>query len=166
VGTAGSESRLVAGPLSYAIPGRDPLAIEHLVLDVNGTLTNRGSLIDGVAERVGALGASIRVHLVSADTFGVLTEIAARLAVESSQISDGEQKAAYVRELGAGRCAAIGNGENDRAMLDAAALGIAVVGPEGAASSAILAADVVCPTILAALDLLLDGRALAATLRR
>jgi soluble P-type ATPase len=51
-------------------------------------------------------------------------------------------------------------------MLAAAALGIAVLGPEGASSTALRAADVVCPSILHALDLLLDDRALAATLRR
>jgi soluble P-type ATPase len=50
-------------------------------------------------------------------------------------------------------------------MLGEAALGIAVVGPEGAASASLAAADVVCGSILVALDLLLEPRALAATLR-
>jgi soluble P-type ATPase len=40
-----------------------------------------------------------------------------------------------------------------------------VLGPEGAAAGALRAADVVCASILDALDLLLDERALAATLR-
>jgi soluble P-type ATPase len=51
-------------------------------------------------------------------------------------------------------------------MLAAAALGIAVVGPEGAAGAAVRAADVVCASIVDALDLLLDERLLVATLRR
>jgi hypothetical protein len=34
-------------PLRFAIPDR-PLEIAHLLLDVNGTLTDRGLLIDGV----------------------------------------------------------------------------------------------------------------------
>jgi soluble P-type ATPase len=50
-------------------------------------------------------------------------------------------------------------------MLGEAALGIAVIGGEGAATSAIHAADVVCASIGAALDLLLDEQALAASLR-
>ncbi len=69
-------------------------------------------------------------------------------------------------DLGPERCVAIGNGANDAAMLEAAALGIAVVGPEGAAASAVGNADVVCTSITDALDLLLDERALIATLRR
>jgi soluble P-type ATPase len=50
-------------------------------------------------------------------------------------------------------------------MLREAALGIAVIGPEGAAATAIAAADVVCRSIGEALELLLDDQALAATLR-
>lgn len=44
-------------------------------------------------------------------------------------------------------------------------MGIAVVGPEGAATSALMAADLVCHSILDALDLVLDAQALASTLR-
>jgi soluble P-type ATPase len=50
-------------------------------------------------------------------------------------------------------------------MLAAAALGIAVLGPEGAGATALRAAAVVCRSAVEALDLLLDERALAATLR-
>jgi soluble P-type ATPase len=50
-------------------------------------------------------------------------------------------------------------------VLEAAALGIAVVGPEGASGAAVRSADVLCRSVLEALDLLLDTRALGATLR-
>ncbi len=142
------------------------LTIAHLVLDVNGTLTNRGELIDGVAKRVAALGARLEVHVLSADTFGTLASVATELDLHPHAISTGKEKAQYLAELGAGRCAAIGNGANDAAMLEAAVLGIAVVGPEGAAASAIGSAEIVCTSITDALDLLLDERALIATLRR
>ncbi|MFI6743040.1 hypothetical protein ACIBI9_59975 [Nonomuraea sp. NPDC050451] len=61
--------------------------------------------------------------------------------------------------------AVVGNGVNDRQALAAAVLGVAVLGPEGASSRALLVADVVCATIIDALDLLLGPRALTATLR-
>jgi len=136
------------------------------VLDLNGTLTNRGELIEGVAERLARLGARLEVHVLSADTYGTLAAVTADLDARVHTVATGHEKTRHVAALGAERCAAIGNGANDAAMLKAAALGIAVVGPEGAATSAVRSADVVCASILDALDLLLDERTIIATLRR
>jgi len=72
---------------------------------------------------------------------------------------------AYVWQLDRTRVAAIGNGRNDRLMLQAAKLGIAIVGPEGAAVDTLHAADVAVPNIHAALDLLQHPLRLVATLR-
>ena len=49
-------------------------------------------------------------------------------------VETGADKAQYVAGLGSDRCVAIGNGANDASMLELAALGIAVLGPEGAAA--------------------------------
>lgn len=57
------------------------------------------------------------------------------------------------------------NGRNDHRMLEAAALGVAVLQGEGASVEALMAADVVVPDILAALNLLLLPQRLIATLR-
>jgi P-type E1-E2 ATPase len=151
--------------VTIELPGGPVLALEHLVLDANGTLTNRGEPISGVSERLEGLAARLHVHLLSADTFGTLDAVARELGAAAETVETGEDKARFVRDLGASACAAIGNGANDAAMLEAAALGIAVVGPEGAAGAAVRAADVVCGSILVALDVLLDERALVATLR-
>ena len=147
------------------IPGRERLELEHLVLDVNGTLTNRGQLIDGVRGRVAQVATKLVLHVLSADTFGTLASVTEELGVQAQTVANGDDKARHVAELGAERCVAIGNGANDAPMLDAATLGIAVLGPEGAASTALRAADIVCASIVDALDLLLDDLALAATLR-
>jgi soluble P-type ATPase len=61
---------------------------------------------------------------------------------------------------------AIGNGANDALMLEHAALGILVMGGEGAAVEALLRARVVVTDICEALDLLLFPKRLIATLRR
>ena len=148
------------------IPGRQTIELSHAVLDVNGTLTQRGVVISGVIERLAKVALRLEVHVLSADTFGTLGSVAEELGVRAHTVSTGGDKERYVAELGAQRCVAIGNGVNDVAMLEAAALGIAVVGPEGAAGAALRAADIVCGSILAALDLLLDERLLVATLRR
>lgn len=70
-----------------------------------------------------------------------------------------------MRELGARACVCLGNGRNDQLMLQDAALGIAVLGPEGAAGGALMAADLAAPGIEPALELLLKPQRLCATLR-
>ena len=140
--------------------------LEHLVLDVNGTLTDHGRLVEGVAERLGLLADILAIHVLTADTYGTAEGLARRLTMATfTTIAGGAEKAARVEALGADRVVAIGNGRNDEAMLRAARLGIAVLGTEGAATSTLLAAEVACATILDALDLLLDERAITATLR-
>jgi soluble P-type ATPase len=151
--------------VTIEIPGRPALELEHLLLDLNGTLTNRGRLIDGVGDRLSQLGRDLELHALSADTFGTLDELADQLRLTAHRISSGADKLEFLDALGAQRCAALGNGANDVAMLSGAALGIAVIGPEGASTTALRAADVVCRSILDALDLLLDPRAIVATLR-
>lgn len=152
-------------PLVLHIPGRQPLALEFVLLDVNGTLSNRGELIDGVAERLSALRAHLEPRLLSADTFGTLNRIAEQLELRAQIVASAEDKLAVLHELGADRCVAIGNGSNDRALLAEAAVGIAVLGAEGCSAEALGACDLVCASVLDALDLLSEPRALAATLR-
>jgi soluble P-type ATPase len=76
-----------------------------------------------------------------------------------------EQRAEHVRRLGAESVVAVGDGANDARMLRDAALGIAVIGGEGAPGATIGEADVVVTDLLAALDPLIHPRRLAATLR-
>lgn len=151
--------------LTLDIPGRGSLELEHLLLDQNGTLSNRGTLIEGVAPRLARVAERLQVHVLTADTFGTLADVERELGVDAHRVSTGAEKRAFLRTLGTSRCAAIGNGNNDVAMLNAAALGIAVIGPEGASGAALAAADIVCGSVLDALDLLLDERVLVATLR-
>ena len=152
--------------LEADIPGRGRLVLEHLVLDVNGTLTDRGELLQGVAERLAHLRESLEIRLLSADTFGSLARLAAELSVHHERVASGGDKLAVVERLGPHGVAVVGNGANDAAALEAAALGIVVIGPEGAAAAALRACDVACLSITAALDLLGDPRALVATLRQ
>ena len=152
-------------PLRIDIPGREPLEVEFLVCDVNGTLSDRGVLIDGVAQRLDALRATLGIRLLSSDTFGTLDAIAARVGAPAQRVVGAAEKLDVLRALGPSRCVAVGNGANDLLMIREAALGIAIVGAEGASGAAVAAADLVCRSILEALDLLAEPRALAATLR-
>ena len=154
--------------IDIAIPGRDPLHLKYLVLDMNGTLALDGQLLPGVRERLEALSDQLEIWLISADTYGTLSTIAPTLKVTLRPMepqAGTAQKGALVEELGAPQVAAIGNGANDAEMLRRAALGIAVLGPEGLAAACLNAADILAPNIEAALDLLLRSRRLVATLR-
>lgn len=148
------------------IPGRPNLDLDVLLVDVNGTLTTRGELVDGVAERCALLRERLEIVLLSADTYGTLGAVAGELQVEARLAAGATDKLRELERCGAARCVAMGNGSNDVEMLAAAALGIAVMGAEGASSAALAAADVVCRSSVEALDLLLEPRLLVATLRR
>lgn len=150
------------------IPGRGDLHLEHLVLDLNGTLAAGGEVLPGVAERLAQLAPHLRGHLLTADTRGTGAAIAQNLGLALHRLEPGREaagKRAFVESLNAACVVAVGNGANDVEMLRAATLGIAVLGEEGLAVPALLAADIVVPHIGAALDLLLDLPRLVATLR-
>jgi P-type E1-E2 ATPase len=154
--------------IQIVIPGREPLALAYLVLDVNGTLALDGQLLPGVAAQLGELRNQIAIRLLSADTYGTLAAVAMDLQVPMQRLEPEDQaaqKAAVVETLGAGQVVAIGNGANDMGMLRRAALGMAVLGPEALARDCLMAADVIVPSITVGLDLLLYPRRLAATLR-
>ena len=155
--------------LEIAIPGREIIQARHLLLDINGTLSWDGKLLPGVDERIEALKEHLSVALLTADTYGTGPALGERLGVRVTTLEGddgGLQKLALVRNLGPKSVIAIGNGDNDARMLEAAALGMAVLQTEGAALSALLHADVAYTSILDALDALLSPARLVATLRR
>jgi P-type E1-E2 ATPase len=154
--------------IEVAIPGDGRLRLSFLVLDYNGTLACNGILLDGVAERLIDLSKNLSIHVVTADTFGTVEATLKSLPCTVPvlpQTGQNHAKMAYVSQLGRNETVCIGNGRNDRLMLQAAALGIAVIGPEGAAVDALQASDIVTTSIQNALDLLLNPLRLVATLR-
>ena len=154
--------------IEIEIPGRPSMGLEHLVLDYNGTLAVDGEPVPGVKERLSALAERVKVHVITADTFGKASAALDGVPCELSILPPGAQdqgKLEVVQRLGPRRCVCVGNGNNDRLMLAEAALGIAVILAEGACAQTVAAADVVCTSILDALDLLDHPLRLVATLR-
>jgi soluble P-type ATPase len=154
--------------ITIDIPGFRKLELAHLVLDYNGTLALDGKLLLGVAEALSDLAANIHIHVITADTFGLAKAELAALPVDLTIIpveSQAEAKLKFVSDLGSSTVVAIGNGRNDRRMLSAAALGIALVQTEGGAAEAMAGADVISTNIRDALDLLRNPKRLIATLR-
>jgi soluble P-type ATPase len=151
--------------LAIQVPGKGSLDLRHLVTDFTGTLSLDGVLLEGVEHRLRELAALVDITVATADTFGTVREALAGLPVQVRLVGSGLDKANLVERLGRGRVVALGNGRNDVAMLDKAALSIAVIGPEGGAGELLAAADVVVREVNHALDLLLKPIRLAATLR-
>ena len=154
--------------IALAIPGFDTLELRHLVLDYNGTLALDGRLLPGVRDALAALADDIEIHVITADTFGMAGVELAGLPVNLTIIPEADQaeaKLAHIERLGAANAFAIGNGRNDRMMLAAAAVGVAVVQGEGGAAETVAEADVVATGIVDALDLLHHPKRLIATLR-
>ncbi|HEY2864347.1 MAG TPA: HAD hydrolase family protein [Casimicrobiaceae bacterium] len=154
--------------LELTIPGFGRLELTDAVCDYNGTLAADGLLLEGVRERLQRLSTQLRVHVVTADTFGSAAEQLQQLHCTLTVLdarNQAEAKRDFVQRLGGERVAAIGNGRNDRMMLEHAALGIAVCGAEGAAAEALHASDILVRDVIDALDLLLKPKRLVATLR-
>ncbi len=151
-----------------SIPGFKDLSLEHLVADFNGTLAVDGRMLPGLFERLNALAKVLDIHILTADTYGHAQEACQGLAA-GLKILEGENQAeaklAYVQALGADRVVCLGNGRNDRLMLRAAALGIAVSSPEGTAVAALTAAHLFTVDAHEALALLEQPTRLIATLR-
>lgn len=155
--------------IELTIPGRGELRIEHIVTDVNGTLAVDGILPEGLAKRIGALRDRLTIHLLTADTHGrqaVIDQQLNLVAVRIKGANEAQQKADYVKRLGAANVIAIGQGANDAAMLKEAALGICVMSQEGVAVETLLAANLLVPDIFAALDLFDKPLRLIASLRK
>ncbi|MGD8605433.1 MAG: hypothetical protein PVF49_12770 [Anaerolineales bacterium] len=151
------------------IPGRGLIRLQHLVSDVNGTLAVDGRLMEGVVSHFTGLADRLQLHLLTADTHGRQESIDQQLGLKAVLVptdEGGRAKADYIQELGAENVVALGQGANDAAMLKSAAIGIAVLSPEGMSAEALAAADVLVPDVLSALALLERPLRLVATLRR
>ena len=150
------------------VPGGDALSINHLVMDYNGTLALDGRLLPGIFPLLEVLSGSLSMHILTADTFGSVQEELKGFSCNLEILSRDNQaqgKLDYILKLNEKTVVAIGNGKNDRLMLEKAGLGIAVIQQEGAFSQTIAAADVVCFSIMDALNLLINPSRLTATLR-
>jgi len=154
--------------LKMDIPGLGELHLSHAIFDFNGTLAIEGQLIDGIAERLNRLSERIQLHIITGDSFGKakseLADINCKLTILPGE-NQAIAKKNYLQALDPKEVVAIGNGRNDQYMLKEAALGIAVIGSEGTAIEALLAANIIMPDIDSVLDTLLHQKRLIATLR-
>lgn len=150
------------------IPGRKPLDLRHLVLDLNGTIALDGTLLDGVKQNIVQLANDLEIHILTADTFGTVQLQCETLPVKIKVLETRDhtkEKADYICQLGKEHVAAFGNGANDLMMLREAALGVLVIGAEGCSGKSIQTADIIVNNISDAFALLKNPQRIIATLR-
>lgn len=154
--------------MQFIIPGWSELDIRHVVFDYNGTIAVDGTVIPGVAEQINRCSSDIAFHVITADTYGTVEQALQNVNCEVHVINGGRQdesKLRFIEQLGKEQVLAVGNGNNDKLMLQAAALGVALIQEEGAAVGALLAADVVCSSVLDVFAWFTTPNRLVATLR-
>lgn len=154
--------------LDISIPGLGERELKYLVLDYNGTIALDGDLITGVQELIIKISKIFEIYVLTSDTYGTVREKCKNLPVKiSTYPCDNAMDRKYdeVIKLGSKNVVAIGNGRNDCRMCKEAILSIGIMENEGVSGLLIQNVDIVCKSIMEALELLLNEKRIIATLR-
>lgn len=152
--------------MKYVIPGQEDLVINTIILDLNGTLSVAGKIVDGVHERLNALKErGFKVVFFTGNTRNDADTIAEELGIEWKLAKNAGDKRNLALGLSPETCASIGNGLIDIELMKTVKLSIVTLQAEGVHVQTLLNSDIVIPTILDALDLFIDDQRLIATLR-
>ncbi len=150
------------------IPAYGEVLLRHLVMDYNGTLAIDGIPVKGVKHMLDKLMKDLKIHIITADTFGKVREELDENTYTIHIIRGPDQAKAkldYINQLDPKTVVALGNGRNDRFMLKHARIGICLLQDEGASPESLLAADIVSTNIIQAFHILMHPKRLIATLR-
>lgn len=151
----------------YKIPGVGDIELKTLILDLNGTLTVKGKISEGVKERLARLKElGYRILFFTGNTRNNAGEISSELGIEWILAEDRIAKRNEALKLDPNICVSIGNGLIDLELMKVVKLRIVTLQAEGVHVQTLLNSDIVIPSILDALDLLIDPATLVATLRK
>jgi len=148
-------------------PGQEPLSIEFLLIDFEGTLASDRRVHPKARDKLNLLSKRSKIYILAKGEQEAIGEILKKVKAEVIYLTEGEasqRKLDLLRQVGATRAVAIGNGVDDAAMIEEAGLGICIIGKEGTSAEATKKADVVFTDILHALDFLLKPLRHKATL--
>ncbi len=152
--------------MKYNISGVGEIEINTIVMDLNGTLAIRGKVIKGVKEKLSKLkGKGFKLILVSSDQRDNAEQIAKELEIEFYAAKTLEEKAEFMQSLNPENITAIGNAQVDIGLFSNAKLSIATLQAEGIHAEIIKHVDIIVPSIIDALNLLLDEDTVASTMK-
>ena len=139
-------------------PGKKSLEIEFILIDFEGTLAQDRRVHPKAKDKINLLSKRTKIYVLTKGVKDVTEDLLRKVKAERVYLTEGEgspQKLDLLKRLGEQRTIAIGSGMDDASMMEAAGLGICVIGKEGAAGEALRKADVIVTDILDALDFLL-----------
>ena len=148
-------------------PGQEPLEIDFILLDFEGTLASDRRVHPKAKDKINLLSKRAKIHILTKDGKERAEEVLRKVKAEIISFAEGEssqKKLDVLRQLGATRTVAVGNGADDGPMMGEAVFGLCVIGKEGASSEVVKNANVVFTDILDALDFLLKPLRQKATL--
>ena len=148
-------------------PGQEPLEIEFILLNFEGTLATDRRVHPKAKDKLNLLSKRTKIYILTKGEQEATREILKKVKAEIAFFVEGEAsqgKLDLLRQLGAERTVAIGNGVDDVPMIGEAGLGICILGKEGGSAEAVRKADVAFTDILHALDFLLKPLRHQATL--
>ena len=148
-------------------PGQEPLEIEFILVDFEGTLASDRRVHPKAKDKLNLLSKRTKIYILTKTEKEVTDEALKRVKAEIFYVTEGEasqRKLDFLRQLGASRVVAVGNGVDDAPMLEEAALGICITGREGTSVEAMKRADLIVSNILDAFDFLLKPLRQKATL--
>lgn len=153
--------------MKYTVSGVGEIELNTIILDLNGTLAVRGKVPNGVAERIRKLkDIGFTCILFSGDQRGNAKQLAQDLGIDFVLTKDGDSKRQAAQKYDKEHTVAIGNGSIDIGVYENAKVRIGTLQAEGIHTAILAYIDVLVPSIIDALDLLLDPDSLAATMRR
>ncbi len=153
--------------MKFQIPGVGELEIKTIILDLNGTLSVGGQLVEGVHERINKLKElGYRIIFFTGNTRNDADDLAAELGIDWTLAKNAAEKAANAQNYDPETAASIGNGRIDLELMKTVKLGIVTLQAEGVHVDTLQVCDIIIPTINDALDLFIDESRLIATLRK
>jgi soluble P-type ATPase len=148
-------------------PSQLALEIDSILIDFEGTLAFDRRVHPKAKDKINLLSKRAKIYILTKAEREHAEEVLRKVKAEIIYLTEGtssQRKLDSLRQLGANRTVAIGNGADDVPMMEEAGLGICVLGKEGTFSESMKKADVVFMNILDALDFLLKPLRQKATL--
>jgi len=150
-------------------PGQEPLEIEFILLDFEGTLAADRRVHPKAKDKINLLAKRVKVYILTNGEEEIVGEALKKVKAEVVYLKEGQasqEKVKLLQQLGEQRTVAIGNGVDDAGVVERAGLGICVLSKEGTAPEVVVKADLVVTDILDALDFLLKPLRQKATLSK